>query len=220
MKNKIVVTKDNYREIMTKRAIITCWILLAVCLVVKLLGGNYFAIICEEENFVKFCTFCDTSFIRYIIYFIYFMFDSCMLIKILQPEMKLRSKTFLAYFILCFMVWIFKVMCENETIIIDMASLSIICILLLYLLLTIFSRRFIASFLVVLYDAVLVSTSTFIKNLSFVTYLSELLLLSTIFYIDYYILLTITALYSYLKYLKKEKEKDNNGNWWMDGLAT
>lgn len=45
---KEVVTGDNYKQIVLKRMIQLCWILLAVCFVVKLFGGNFFAFIGES----------------------------------------------------------------------------------------------------------------------------------------------------------------------------
>ena len=55
MKNKKIITPENYKEIMLKRGIISCWILLAICLIIKICGGNYFAIVCNSENFINFC---------------------------------------------------------------------------------------------------------------------------------------------------------------------
>ena len=46
---KEVVTGDNYKQIVLKRMITLCWILLAVCFVIKLFGGNFFAFIGESK---------------------------------------------------------------------------------------------------------------------------------------------------------------------------
>ena len=48
-----------------KRAIILCWILLAVCFAIKLFGGNWFEIVCANEHFIKFCDFIDKAYINY-----------------------------------------------------------------------------------------------------------------------------------------------------------
>lgn len=42
-----------------KRAIILCWAMLIVCFVIKLFGGNWFEIICNNEHFVYICDFID-----------------------------------------------------------------------------------------------------------------------------------------------------------------
>lgn len=46
---KEVVTGDNYKQIVLKRMIILCWVLLAICFFVKLFGGNFFAFIGESK---------------------------------------------------------------------------------------------------------------------------------------------------------------------------
>lgn len=68
MKSREVVTKDNYKQIVLKRMIILCWILLAVCFVVKIFGGNFFNIVCQNERFIKVCDYVDENvWLQYII---------------------------------------------------------------------------------------------------------------------------------------------------------
>ena len=40
-----VVTEDNYKQVVLKRMIALCWVLLGVCFVVKIFGGNFFAFV-------------------------------------------------------------------------------------------------------------------------------------------------------------------------------
>jgi hypothetical protein len=42
------------------RMILVSWIALAVCFIIKLLGGNLFEIACNNENFIKVCNYADT----------------------------------------------------------------------------------------------------------------------------------------------------------------
>jgi hypothetical protein len=68
MKSREVVTKDNYKQIVLKRMIILCWILLAVCFVVKIFGGNFFNIVCQNERFIKVCEYVDENvWLQYVI---------------------------------------------------------------------------------------------------------------------------------------------------------
>ena len=68
MKSREVVTKDNYKQIVLKRMIILCWILLAVCFVVKIFGGNFFNIVCQNERFIKVCEYIDENvWLQYVI---------------------------------------------------------------------------------------------------------------------------------------------------------
>jgi hypothetical protein len=56
-----------------KKAILSSWIMLLVCFIIKLFGGNWFEIICKNEHFIQLCTFIDNNLvisdiIAYIIY--------------------------------------------------------------------------------------------------------------------------------------------------------
>lgn len=59
MKISVKTTDKNYKPIVIKRCIIACWILLGICLTIKLFGGNYFAILCTNERFIAVCDFVD-----------------------------------------------------------------------------------------------------------------------------------------------------------------
>ena len=67
MKIKVATNDENYKQVVLKRAIIICWVLLAICFVIKLFGGNFFNIICEYENFARFCNFIDNHIIGKVI---------------------------------------------------------------------------------------------------------------------------------------------------------
>lgn len=54
-----------------KRAIIICWAMLIVCFIIKLFGGNWFEIICDNEHFIFVCGFIDQHwYIKYPVMFI------------------------------------------------------------------------------------------------------------------------------------------------------
>lgn len=59
MKHKNNITDENYEEVVLRRAINICWVLLAICFVVKIFGGNFFDIVCNNEKFVEFCSYVD-----------------------------------------------------------------------------------------------------------------------------------------------------------------
>lgn len=59
MKVGIPTTKDNYQYYVFRRAIHICWVVLAVCLIIKLLGGNYFCIVCDNARVVAFSVWID-----------------------------------------------------------------------------------------------------------------------------------------------------------------
>ena len=51
------LNKEKY----IKRVIIVCWVALALCFIIKLFGGNFFQIICENQTFIAICEFCDNN---------------------------------------------------------------------------------------------------------------------------------------------------------------
>lgn len=70
-----------------KRAIIICWIMLIVCFIIKLVGGNWFEIICDNKHFINVCSYIDNHLVlKYIIAVItylpslFFVIISCSLL--------------------------------------------------------------------------------------------------------------------------------------------
>ena len=210
MKHELKITEDNYREVVLKRGIITCWILLAICLVVKIFGGNFFNIVFNDENFVKFCEYVDKSFIRYIIYFAYFILESSVIIFIIKPDLKFKSLKYFLYLFGCSLFWIIKVLVENSVIKIYIPLFSIISLVILYFILLIFSKKPLYSVLIILYQTALGACSSLIKNISLNGLLSKSAFLTFIFYIDYYIVFVLTLLYVRIKYIKRRKKDGIN----------
>lgn len=58
---EVKTTEDSYKEIVLKRAIVLCWALLFICLILKSLGLYYFDIVCNNERFIKICIFIDDN---------------------------------------------------------------------------------------------------------------------------------------------------------------
>lgn len=61
MKIKVATNDENYKQVVLCRAKTICWVLLFVCFTIKIFGGDFFNIICNNERFVKFCEFVDGS---------------------------------------------------------------------------------------------------------------------------------------------------------------
>lgn len=62
---KVKTTVTTYKSVVLRRAILICWVLLFVCFVVKIFGGNYFAIIVNSPKFVAFCKYLDSNIFLY-----------------------------------------------------------------------------------------------------------------------------------------------------------
>lgn len=61
MKRLNVVTKDNYKRKVILTSIILCWVILLACFVVKLFGGNFFNVVCNNNAFIKVCQWIDKT---------------------------------------------------------------------------------------------------------------------------------------------------------------
>ena len=71
---KVAITRENYRQIILKRAIIACWVILIVCFIIKLFGGNFFNIISNNERFIQLCKFIDNTWLYYVVGYINYIF--------------------------------------------------------------------------------------------------------------------------------------------------
>lgn len=204
-KEKIKVTEENYKEIVLKRAIIVCWVILGICLVIKLFGGDFFNIVCKEENFVKFCDFIDNIVIKYIIYYLLFNLSMYLLLIIAIPSIKIKSIKFLIYLIIVNLTWIYKLLIELQIININMIVINIIDFSVYFIALSLLSRKPLRSFITMVLLFIFSLVSAVIKNIGLYGVITDSYLVATIFSIDYYIMLTLSALYSKKIYIRRLK---------------
>jgi hypothetical protein len=62
--NKVYVDKAR----LLRRVIVISWATLALCFVVKIFGGNFFEIMCDNPNYKALCEYADTHFwLKYLI---------------------------------------------------------------------------------------------------------------------------------------------------------
>lgn len=203
MKDKKIITKENYKQIMLKRGIIACWVLLGVCLAIKLLGGDFFAIASDNETFISFCNFCDTSIIKYVIYYVCFVFTFINHAVMTSPENTIKSKRFIIYVIIVTCVWTVKLLFELLGFDNNLLVYNIVSVVLSYIALVVYSKKYWQPLVVIAYDFVLSFISAFIKNVGLGTLLTNSFLMTTIFAIDYYIMLTLSSLYRKKNYKKE-----------------
>lgn len=209
-----VVTKENYREIVLKRAIISCWIILAICFVIKIFGGNFFTIVCNLEGFNKFCEFCDSTFIVYIFQFIIFGISSFIIFRCIDYKCSIK-KTFIKVSIYYF-VWILKHLQSMAIITINIYLMDAIDFVVIYLLSVIFDTnkkyKFIKPILFLLLLFIFTMISAITKNIGIKDSLPNSSLISLIFMIDYYIMLILTYLYQKRRYDKWVHGESSTGS--------
>lgn len=207
MKVKDKITEDNYKEVVLKRSIIICWVLLAICLVIKLFGGNFFGIMCESDHFIKFCEFCDKYYISLVFGYSSFVISSLMIIKCVKFKTS-KFRCFLV-FILLSLYWAFKTLITFKVITINTVLYNLLDFISLYGCCLVTYRRddfnfagFLRPFLAILMLLVFSFVSAFVKNIGFHSSINTSFLVGFIFMIDYYIMIVITYLYQKRRYLK------------------
>lgn len=195
---KEVITEDNYKRIVIKRMIICCWVLLAMCFIIKIFGYDIFNIICEDETFLSICNFIDSSVIYYISAFIQFVGSTLLMYLSISDKR-------VPYFILSIIVvWAYKLLVEFNVITMNMIVYLVLDYAILFLLLYLFSRKLKLSLLATLLNIVFVVISAIVKNLGLNGFIISSYSINLIYSIDYYIMIVLYFLYS--KSLKNKKE--------------
>lgn len=213
MKDKVAITRENYKQIILKRAIISCWVILIVCFIIKLFGGNFFAIVCNDEKFIRVCDYIENSFVKYIIYYLLFMFTYFNFFIIVNPMGTIKSKYIFVYIFYCTILWLIKLLFE----VLDMDNLivyNIFTCCFTYLILILYTKKYKNSLIIIIYDFILAIVSVITKNIGLSNILTDSFLITIIFSIDYYIMLLLTSLYR--KYYIRRANMGLIGIWsWL-----
>lgn len=221
MKVGIATNKDNYQYYVFRRAIHICWVVLAVCLIIKLFGGNYFGIICDNARVVAFATWIDNHFIGKfalgivssgISYTFYYL-----------AIMKMRFFTVSqAVFVYASVVLFVALRLVFQTVPIVCVSFDVAQFFAIPILLCrkefkrcVIPRIVVGILLMILFQVV----SMLVKNVSLNKYISNNTLTGTIFMIDVFIMLCLYYLYS--NNLDKRGKTGKMGMWlnWLFGKS-
>ena len=207
-KNKVKVTEENYREIVLKRAIILCWVILLICFVIKLFGGDFFNIEGDYGNFAKLCNFIDGTIIKYICYYILFNISMFLVLIMAIPEIKIKSKNFLIYLIVANITWIYKLLIDLGVLNFNTIVINVIDFIIYFIILTLLSRKILRPLITLSLLFLFSFISALTKNIELDDSITNSYLVTIIFSIDYYIMLAISALYSKIKYIRRTKQWD------------
>lgn len=170
-----------------KTLIISCWVVLLCCFVVKLLGGNFFEIVCKNERFVKFCNFCNVGIPYAIIALITYTFSTSLYLMAVCKYKKPKLWLVVSVIIMD----IIKLLFLNYAIV---TSILEFLFLLLYPIIInkkLWKRSIIGYLLIFAFQLI----SLLAKNIG-VKIMNNDLITQLIFSIDYYIMLILYWLYS------------------------
>lgn len=216
MKSREVVTKDNYKQIVLKRMIILCWILLAVCFVVKIFGGNFFNIVCQNKRFIKACEFVDKNvWLQYIIGCISTLFLQTLYLLAISKHLWFTRKREVVIVVTTMMLGVgLRLISNIFGYIIDIYQYLIMPFLIKDKYhFNVKTRRVILAFcLTFIFQLV----SLLVKNIGIKIITDDLFLIVIIYFIDVYIMTTLYYLYSNIK---KENNMGLFGGW-MWGKST
>ena len=162
------------------------WLILIIYFIVKLLGGNYFNVICENQKFIDFCNWLDNSWMKFVISTIVYCFGNYTIYLAIT-----KQRYFKDYWVILILLpaSIVKYYFGAIGMIFDLLSLIIIPLIKskgkLWL------RIIVAQILIILFQFISLIT----KNIS--GYMpNESMLVSSILTIDYYVMIILYYLYS------------------------
>lgn len=189
---KEVVTENNYKRKSLGRAITLCWVLLIICFVVKLFGGNFFAYIGES----KVATYIEERwYLLKPVQCAFYMVQSLLFLPILY-DFKHKKLVIISSFVLSIVK---NVMRLSETLTIISFVLEFLFLILLPIIVC--KKPFKVVFVNILL-IVFQIISLITKNIS-VTNFPSTTIVGYLYMVDYYIMLALTNFYFKLGGLSK-----------------
>ena len=187
--------KDKYKTLIT-----ACWIVLICCFIVKLLGGNWFEIACNNEKFIAFCNTYKNTIIEYIIGFITYT-TTATLYYLALFKRKWYVKKDIIWIVLISIFAIVKRIFIKYQLLLGLTEILIIIGFPIILDIKKWYRPIIAYGLTFVFQLISLLT----KNIG-IKVIDDNFIVSLIFSIDYYIMLILYYLYA-------NKEEQNGCIW-------
>jgi hypothetical protein len=200
--NKVIVDKAR----LLRRVIVISWISLALCFVIKIFGGNFFEIMCENPNYKALCEYADTHFwLKYLLGLVSSIICQSLFILSIIQQYKFTKKQFFVVFISVIIATFVKMIKQEIGVLFD--------IYLTFILPTLFLgknfKKYIAIIVANLFIFAFQIISLFVKNLAFVV-VDDSTFIGLIYMIDMYLMCVL-----YYLYRNYEKEKKEMGIFWV-----
>lgn len=200
---------DTTREVL-KRMIILCWVILAVCFVVKIFGGKFFNIVVNNERFISVCNYIEYTFWYYIVGFVFYYANGLFILLAMKRELTLIDKELLFYSL--FTIILFAIQYAFKYIGFLEISIIITIIRCIIIPILVFKVKIKDVIVINIFDIVFQLTSSFVKNIDITNTIYETAMVGLIFLIDYYIMILLLYLY---RYYNKEKTMGFLGTWFL-----
>ena len=205
MREKLTITKDNYKEVVLRKSIITCWVLLIICFIVKICGGNFFNISCNNARFVNFCNYIDKTIIKYVMYYISFITQTILMYRLINPIGFVTKRKHILFLIICSVIWCLKLLIENINLKIPLFLLDIIDLIAMFVLLYSFTKKFKRTIIAIMLLFIFTFISAITKNIGLSGVITDSYFITTCFIIDMYIMLILACKYAKLNYIRRMK---------------
>lgn len=180
-----------------KTLIITCWVVLFVCFIIKIFGGNWFELGTENTKFIQFCNFVDDNmWLKIILACIISILTSYPVYCLIYNKKRFKTNHSIVLIAIIVVRSILSWYLTWITFVIDALMLIILPI--------VFTRKWKRVLIVNVGTMILQLVSMFIRNISFDFTLDNLFFVQSLYQIDYIIMLTLCYLYNVKYYIKRE----------------
>ena len=188
--NLIVKFKEFYKT--TYGMLITVsWALLLICLIIKLLGGNWFELSAENSNFNKFCNYVDkTKWLKIVIGCIIYLISGYFVISVILNN-KIKLKHIAMFYPLMITKAIISWYNNDISYILEMLIIVILPIILTR------NWKRVLIFNVIILGLQIITI--FIRNMSVGFNDNNTFIVQFLYQIDYYIMLILIYLYNFRK---------------------
>lgn len=174
-----------------------CWGVLICCFIVKILGGDYFKINCDNKAFIKICEMINNSFLYYVVLFTNYVIQAILYFKSILQIRKIKNM-YLIFYPIIIASWIIKLLIKNNIVAFIIETIIMICTPLIFDVKK--WKRAIKGFLLMLLFQLI---SFIIKDIGFKE-ADENILTYLIYMLDYYIMMVLYYLYSTKNFIKKK----------------
>lgn len=203
MKDKVRTLIEKFKEFNSNTygmLIVVSWIVLIICMIIKLFGGNWFELGTENDKFIKFCEYVDnTMWLKMTLACLIYLISGYFIICIVLNEKVLKIKHILIFFPLM----IFKSLMNWYYPAISFPMDLLILFIIPLILTRNWKRPLITIILILLFQII----SIIFRNISFNFNFDNTFLQQTIYQVDYYLMILLFYLYNF-KIFQEESEDD------------
>ena len=195
----------------TRITIILCWVALIAFWCLKLFGGNWFEIVVENKNFIKFCEYAENSWIRYAITLFTTLVSNYFLFCAIDQKFYIKGKRLVIVLGLIFSMWIVVKFIPNF---LYSSFWYGYVVMFLYSIISQKGKKKLFGLLAIILSFAFSTISLFVRNLPLA--ITKNFLIGNILMIDMYIMIFLYYLYLNLINLKEKSTMAEFIGWgWL-----